>query len=99
MYIAPLLPFEEVPVLRTITPLTPLEPALAVAINNDPLVETELKPLINTTRPPLDEEEVPADITNSPPDPLFPDPTDTYTDPPRPELDTPLPKYRPPELP
>ena len=50
-------------------------------------------------RPPLEDEDVPADKTSSPPDPLFPDPTEIYTEPPRPELDVPDPRYKAPLLP
>jgi len=38
----PLLPFDDVPVLSTRNPLTPLLPALAVLNSSAPLLETEL---------------------------------------------------------
>jgi len=100
MYNPPLLPLVESPVLNTINPLTPDDPALPVRNNKDP-VEVELLPLIIDTRPPDFEskEVVPAMITISPPDPLLPVPTVTYTAPPRPLDATPEPMYNAPVFP
>jgi hypothetical protein len=98
MYKAPLFPVPAVPVLNTNWPLTPAVPALAVMSNKAPLV---FRPTPDTTdkRPPLSDDEVPADNTNSPPAPLSPDPTVTYTAPPRPDVADPVPMYNTPLLP
>ena len=100
MYNPPLLPLVESPVLNTINPLTPDDPALPVRNNKDP-VEVELLPLIIDTLPPDFEanEVVPPIITISPPDPLLPVPTVTYTAPPRPLDATPEPMYNAPVFP
>jgi hypothetical protein len=90
MYSPPLLPLVESPVLSTINPLTPDDPALPVRNSNNPLDVTVLFPLMMETRPPeLDEVEdapelSPPMITISPPVPLLPAPTVIYNAPPRP---------------
>jgi len=101
MYKPPLLPLVESPVLSTINPLTPDDPALLVRNNNEPLEAPAFEPLIIDTRPPDFEakEVVPAMITISPPVPLLPVPTVTYTAPPRPTNDAPEPMYKEPEFP
>jgi hypothetical protein len=88
MFKAPLLPELDVPVLKTNSPLTPVEPAFAVDNSNEPLDETKLYPLVTDTRPPDNpgaDDETPPDKTTSPPDPLLLEPTVMYTEPPRPE--------------
>ncbi len=75
MYNAPLSPLLDVPVLNTIIPLTPASPALGVDINTLPLDDTVLYPDTIDIRPPDDEDDMPADNTNSPPVPLLPEPT------------------------
>ena len=92
-------PLVETPELNTTIPLTPLVPAPGVKITIDPLVRSELYPLINTNRPPDVELVEPADKTNSPPEPLDPVPTATYTEPPRPPKADPDPIYSAPLLP
>ena len=77
IYIAPLFPALELPVLSTNMPLTPEEPALTVCTSNAPLLDVEPKPLMIDTRPPVENDDVPADSTTSPPDPLLPEPTVT----------------------
>jgi len=99
MYIDPLFPELEVPVLRTNTPLTPDPPALDVWIRTEPLVDVVLKPDTREARPPTVPEVVPACSTSSPPDPVSPDPTERYTAPPRPEVATPEPIITAPLLP
>jgi len=104
MYSPPVLPLVESPVLRTINPLTPLEPALPVRSSKEPpdVADPEAPlPLIIDTRPPDFEEKevVPAMITISPPVPLLPCPTVTYTDPPRPLDAAPVPIYNAPVFP
>jgi hypothetical protein len=80
----PLSPELAVPVLSTNNPLTPAVPAFAVVIDNLPLLDTELKPVLIEKRPPEDEEDVPPDSTTAPPAPLLPDPAVRYTEPLRP---------------
>jgi hypothetical protein len=94
------LPLVESPVLNTINPLTPDDPALPVRTSSEP-VEVELLPLIIDTRPPDFEAKdvTPAMITISPPDPLSPVPTVTYTAPPRPLDAAPDPMYSAPVFP
>jgi hypothetical protein len=101
MYSPPLLPLDESPVLSTINPLAPVDPALPVRSNNKPLDEAVPDPVIIDTRPPDFEakEVVPALITISPPGPLLPVPTVTYTAPPRPLDAAPEPMYNAPVLP
>jgi len=100
MYNPPLLPLVESPVLNTINPLTPDDPALPVRTSSEP-VEVELLPLIIDTRPPDFEAKdvTPAIITISPPDPLSPVPTVTYTEPPLPLDAAPEPMYNAPVFP
>jgi hypothetical protein len=75
MYMLPLLPTLDVPVLRVSRPLTPDGPALAVLKRKEPLEVTVLYPLIIEVRPPDSDVEVPADRIRSPPVPLSPEPT------------------------
>jgi hypothetical protein len=64
-------------VLITNIPLTPPPPESAVCRSNAPLLIDVLSPLVIDTRPPVANNDVPADNTISPPDPLLPDPTVT----------------------
>lgn len=75
MYNAPLVPELELPVLSTSMPLTPDAPEFAVCTSNAPLLVDVPKPLVIDTRPPVADDEVPAETISSPPDPLLPDPT------------------------
>ena len=99
MYNAPLTPILALPVLSTRIPLTPATPAFDVCKSNAPLLVAVPVPLVIDTRPPVAEDEVPADRMISPPVPLLPDPTVMYTEPPLPELAVPDPKYKDPLLP
>jgi len=71
------LPELAVPVLNTNKPLTPFTPEFDVFNSNEPLVDAKPNPLITDNRPPLEDDDVPADKTNSPPVPLLPEPTVT----------------------
>jgi len=82
IYKAPLLPELAVPVLNINMPLTPDEPELDVCKTNVPLLDTVLYPLKIDKRPPVIDEDKPADNNISPPAPLLPLPTVTYTEPP-----------------
>jgi hypothetical protein len=93
------LPELAVPELKTNKPLVPIIPEFAVFNSIDPLLVTELYPLTTDTRPPVLDDEAPAESTNSPPEPLLPEPTVKYTEPPRPPLAVPDPRYKAPELP
>ena len=77
MYSAPLLPALALPVLSTSVPLTPALPAFDVCKSNAPLLVDTPNPLVIDTRPPVNDDEVPADNTMLPPEPLLPDPTKT----------------------
>ena len=57
----PLFPELELPVLSTNKPLTPKAPAFDVISNNAPLLVAVLKPVITDTRPPVVDDEAPAD--------------------------------------
>jgi hypothetical protein len=99
IYNAPLLPELDVPVLSTKIPLTPAAPAFDVWSSNAPLLAAVPKPLVMDTRPPVADDDVPADRMTSPPEPLLPDPTSRETEPPRPTLDVPVPMIIDPLLP
>ena len=88
-----------VPVLNIKLPLTPDVPALEVDKITTPLDVNDEYPLRTNTRPPLDDDDMPADKIISPPMPLFPLPTVTYIDPPLPDLADPDPRYKAPLLP
>jgi hypothetical protein len=76
-YMAPLLPELELPVLSTSIPLTPAVPAFDVCTSKAPLLVVVPKPLAIDTRPPVADDDAPADSMISPPDPLVPEPTVT----------------------
>ena len=59
----PLFPFVAEPLLNTSEPLTPEEPAEAVLKSNTPLLVAVLKPVTRDIRPPLEEDDAPADKT------------------------------------
>ena len=77
--------------LSTTSPLTPLVPAFAVIIKNEPLDVFDPKPDLKDTAPPDEDDDVPDDRMKSPPVPLLPDPAVTNNDPPRPDCAVPDP--------
>ena len=96
IYIAPLLPSVERPVLKMTFPLTPLVPPSAVAICTYPLLAFKPAPLCILTLPPVLPSVVvvaPEMIRRSPPVPLSPDPTEMDTTPPLPPVACPDPIY------
>jgi len=89
----PVLPFDDVPLLREIAPLTPSAPALAVRTAILPLDDCSENPVEIATLPPLIPPLVsvpPARTTISPPVPLLPVPTQIDADPPRPPVESPV---------
>jgi len=90
---APLFPTDDVPVLKTIAPLTPVVPALEVDSSRIPLEEEDPAPEVITTLPPVLADDIPATRAIIPPVPLLPEPTVTYIDPPLPPDEDPVPIY------
>jgi len=73
----PLSPNDELPVLNIIDPLTPEEPEFDVLNKKLPEDVAEPVPVMILTRPPLADDDKPAEMTTSPPTALFPAPTVT----------------------
>jgi hypothetical protein len=65
--IEPLAPIEDVPVSKTIDPLTPAIPAFAVSTLIEPLDDSNDWPPRIISDPPVDPVEKPADIATPPP--------------------------------
>jgi hypothetical protein len=82
--ILPLLPRVALPVLTTTIPLTPLKPALAVVMVNEPDENEPLVPVAIVTKPPVAPLDIPAVMETWPPIPQSPDPTVIEIAPPRP---------------
>jgi hypothetical protein len=87
------LPTLEVPVLSTISPLTPEIPAFAVCIRIAPLDVSVPYPLKRIVRPPLNDDDIPPERVTSPPAPQLPEPEEIKIDPARPLVAVPVPKY------
>ncbi len=80
-----------VPVERSMAPLRPVVPALAVDIVKAPVVEDVESPAVSVSAPPIWPVAVvkPAVSVKSPPAPLLPSPTVMAIAPPRPPLANP----------
>ena len=79
------------PVLSTISPLTPDRPAFAVISTIEPLLDWDPYPVRRVSAPPDCELDIPDDNVTLPPVPLSPDPTLIIKDPPRPLFEVPDP--------